>query len=267
MTFAPRTFSASHNATSSPGSADGALRRGLRGGPTTGLSGPARALANLSPRQAESADLLTSGTYGRIGSTSSESAALARSLESKLRQATASLGSTLYKTTWKRRATPSRRSISAARSSALRISGKGSTSAPMIEGRPCSGWITATTRDHKDSPGMATVRPDGRSRIDQLPRQALLAAWTEGTEPGPARLTASGEMRTGSSAETTLGGPLNPAHSRWLMGFPPAWDACAATETRSSRRSRRPSSRPSLRLSEKIMERLRALPEDCAELI
>lgn len=42
-------------------------------------------------------------------------------------------------------------------------------------------WCTASARDHKDSPGMATtgVNPDGseRTRLDQLARQAQLVPW------------------------------------------------------------------------------------------
>lgn len=58
----------------------------------------------------------------------------------------------------------------------------------------------------------------------------------------PVRLTATGELLTGSTAATANGGQLSPAHSRWLMGFPREWDDCAPLVTRSFRRSRRNSS-------------------------
>jgi hypothetical protein len=74
----------------------------------TDESGQAHALANLSPRQAKEKGLLTSGTYGPRGSTLSTPTAevsdtFRQSLANKFRQLTASLGSTLFKLTWKHR--------------------------------------------------------------------------------------------------------------------------------------------------------------------
>ena len=71
---------------------------------------------------------------------------------------------------------------------------------------------------------------NGKLSTDRLDVTAQIA--------GPARLTANGEMLTGSIAAMESGGQLNPAHSRWLMGLPPEWDACAPTATQSSRKSR-----------------------------
>lgn len=94
-----------------------------------------------------------------------------------------------------------------------------------------TGWVTPSARDWKDTPGMATERPDGRNRTDQLPRQAATTY--------PCRLTVSGKMLTGSSAGMESGGQLNPALARWLMGLPTEWDDCAAMVTPSSRRRRK----------------------------
>ena len=58
------------------------------------------------------------------------------------------------------------------------------------------------------------------------------------------RLMDSGETPNGSSAQTERRGQLNPAYSRWLMGYPPEWCACVVTAMQSFRKSPRSSSKP-----------------------
>jgi hypothetical protein len=86
-----------------------------------------------------------------------------------------------------------------------------------------SGWPTTSCNNDREARPVVMYREDGSKNQQRLQDFAAIC--------GPARLTASGEMLTGSDAGMESGGQLNPAHSRWLMGLPPEWDACAPTET------------------------------------
>ncbi len=99
-----------------------------------------------------------------------------------------------------------------------------------------TGWPTAScNNDRAGNPesALSITRQDGTKVQQRLQDFASIC--------GPARLTASGEIVIGSTAETESGGQLRAGHSRWLMGIPPEWDACAPTGTRLMAKRRRSS--------------------------
>lgn len=142
-------------------------------------------------------------------------------------------------------------------------------------GLTLSCWATPTTRDHKDTGDLEMYvfgSKTGRIRDDSTSTQAYLAGWptpTKGNADGSqmakgasatgrrpdgskatvslnqvSQLATHGETSIGYHAGTGKSGQLDPAHSRWLMGYPPAWDDCAVTAMPSTRKRRQNSSAP-----------------------
>lgn len=117
----------------------------------------------------------------------------------------------------------------------------------LPETAPLSGWPTPVANDDNKSPEahLAMKRRMGERDGSGANRTSITSLQVMAKYIGPARRTALGQMLTGCSAEMESGGQLNPAHSRWLMGYPPEWDDCAVMAMQSSPKRRRNSSKPS----------------------
>lgn len=102
-----------------------------------------------------------------------------------------------------------------------------------------SAWPTPLTHD---------TNPRGAGNRNNPKGGGACLAWDAKSTAtdGPARLTVTGEMLTGSDAQTKSGGQLNPAHSLWLMlgPFATAWASCGERVTRSRSGKRKASSKP-----------------------
>ena len=179
------------NAISSQELASGPTPCAAPDGPMIVLYGQDHVLANLSARQAKEQGLLTSGTCGQRSTTSSASADLTLYLVSKLQAKTALVGSTLYNLTWKQRATPAGRSISALRASGRRISDSGS-------GGLGQGWPTPQCVDVNQS---RTSKPQEYAErcYNRESSGSNLAIWAQhlATWPTPASRDYKGESGAG----------------------------------------------------------------------
>jgi hypothetical protein len=131
--------------------------------------------------------------------------------------------------------------------------GKGMGSGSLAIVAQLAGWATPASRDWRD--GRASQETMDRNSRPLNEQVVMLAGWATPTAHEKVRselfrvgreLNAKEALMPGpnsisSPAGTASRGVLNPAHSRWLQGYPATWDDCAVTETRSSRKSRRSS--------------------------
>lgn len=170
-------------AISLPESVAGPLPLDSPDGPTIESCGQAHRRASRSASPAKAKPRLTIGTFGPTFFDSSVPDGPLCSWESRLRRRLARTGSTECLLTWKASTTPAGRPLSRLVPSMGRTVGVVSGSSPS----EMALWVTASARDWKDTPGMATQREDGRSRVDQLPRQVAAALWATPTSLAPAK--------------------------------------------------------------------------------
>lgn len=108
-----------------------------------------------------------------------------------------------------------------------------SETAPLTSGWPTPKALDCTSNVERLD---ARMMREGRATPSNLPTAADLT--------GPARLTASGTLLTGSSAAMGSGGQLNPRFSGWLMRYPPSWCVAALSCPLPSRSPRKPKEMP-----------------------
>ena len=150
-------------------------------------------------------------------------------------------GSMEYKQTWKRRVTPSGTRFWAHTASARRTSDSA-----------CGGWPMPTRQDGASSGAAGYSTASGRHSGTTLTDAARFAGWATPAARDWRSESATDEFnekrwahprgkplsaQAGLAAQTAKRGALNPALSRWLMGYPTAWDECAPMATLSSRKT------------------------------
>jgi hypothetical protein len=250
------------NVISSPASAAGRSHSRRPAGPKIERYGPEVVHVSRFRAQDSGKDMPIEDTFGLFFMTSSPSAGLQRSLESRLRARMDVNGSPEYALTWSTWDMPSGPPICALRARVRPISDSGYSGWPTpMAGSPGTetynpagntdssrkmaalvGWPTPSARDWKN--GHASDETMDRNARPLNEVAVRLAGWAtpranEGERGGRGdnlgllrgyamkHNATLGKAPNGSPASTGKHGALNPAFSLWLMGFPPQWMASA----------------------------------------
>ena len=201
------------SATFSPALAAGRWRfRWLAGQPIS-QCGLDRALASLSARQAKARGLLTSGTCGQSSTGLSRNAALNESLGSRLQASLAWLGSTLYRLTWRQKATPQGQRYWQHVASVPRTCANASTGVQK-------NWPTPTAMDTIERQGMRPSRAATGRTTGYLSEIVPLVAWptpqtSDGSGGGQAKRATNPERSNDLNDFAMLGGRPTCAARDW----------------------------------------------------
>ena len=179
-TFNLKSSTDTPKSTSSPASADGPTRSGLQDGQTTDPSGPEAVRVSRFRAQDSEKAMPINDISGPLFNTSSPSADLQRSLESKLRARMGLSGSPLYVLTWSEVDMPAGVPILRRRASGRRTSGSGS-----------SGWQTPTAGDAK---GHLYQYDNHDKTKPRLTNEGQMVGWPTPCTPSGGRSTSIEKM-------------------------------------------------------------------------